>query len=175
MATHVHERRHITFQEYGALLAVREMLRRGDLLVSAKHDVVRVPKRKLDMAEPECADVACAKEGCHVFDMHTSGKKYGCGTVGCIGGMMGFIMGVRSDTYVNSSATPELDDGPRPGEASHSLYPLFYPPRTSDTYPWAWITPKSAVKAIDNFLETGKPSWKAVRAATTKGKKRKAS
>lgn len=155
---HLHERRRITFQEYGALLATRELLARGDLEFAPGRD--------------------CPLPGLHQFNMGTKGEKYKCGSIGCIGGTMALIMGVNISWYVNSGSDREpgrlFSEGTSLNErtmCSQSLGKLFYPPGAS-SHEWRWITPWIAVKAIDNWLRTGRPAWKSLQKASKRKTKR---
>lgn len=124
---HVHERRGVTFQEYGALLATREMLLNGTLVFSTG---------------------CLVRKGVHAFNMKTQGEQQECGSVGCIGGTMAMVMGKNPTQYVGI--------GGQIGTASRPFHDLFYPSSAGD---WSWITPKVAVKGIDNWLRIGKPCW----------------
>lgn len=129
----LHEKRGISFAELGALLGTREMLKRG-LLVEPKPGENRE---------------AIARQGAHIFRMRTSCAVVGCGSVACIGGTMGMVMGLNGNdsmTYVASRRSP-------------SLKVLFYPPEALN---WNSITPKRAVKAIDNWLAGGDPKWRSI-------------
>jgi hypothetical protein len=134
---HLHEKRGITFPEYGALLGTRAMLAAGTLEHGKACHTVPLPHE-------------------HQFDMNKSCFAYGCGTVSCIGGTMALIMGMSPSTarsYVSNS--------------SETLRDLFYPQDLHSTK-WHRITPRQAVKAIDNWLRTGKPMWKNVLHKATK-------
>ncbi len=91
------------------------------------------------------------KPDTHVFDMECTWKPNGeCGSIACIGGTMALIMGYNRAAcaaYVGGQENPNLEL-------------LFYPDESRD---WDWITPKIAVKAIDNFLATGLPKWETLR------------
>ena len=132
----LHERRGITFAELGALMGTRAMLISGLL----KPTNSRWPVSHL-----------------HCFNMAVQGKQQDCGTVSCIGGTMALIMGKNPVDYVGAS----LDIG----QASPAFRELFFPPQIRTTDEWEWITPAIAVKAIDKWLRTGKPGWKALRKA----------
>lgn len=138
MGKHLHEKRGITFQEYGALLAVRAMLERGDLTFVKGNGI-------------DCTVMQTVAGGAHLFTMSHPGAQHECGTVGCIGGYMGGIMGRIGIPFGHKQ-----EDSP--------LYPLFYPDTKwkASQYTWEWITPKVAVQAIDNWLETGRPGWNAL-------------
>lgn len=71
---HLHERRGLSFAEYGALLGVRELLASGQ------------------MAHTKRDSVAGSQ---HLFNMGvTCNANEGCGSVQCIGGAMALIMGM---------------------------------------------------------------------------------
>lgn len=151
MKKHLHERRKIAFEEYGALLATRELLKRGDLGFAPNH--------------------TCALPHQHLFNMSIPGEVRGCGTIGCIGGTMAHIMGVKIHQYVSMSSGFNLETDyvfSRYNEypfCSKALGKLFYPSHTGSdaaAMNWKWVTPKIAVKAIDNWLKTGKPNWKSL-------------
>lgn len=136
----LHERRGITFQEHMALLAVRAALAEG----------------VLDMHPEPDPDGVEAVDDAHTFHMSCVMDKGHCGTVGCIGGYMAFIMG-RGDEYVRDHVRwGEVPSYARDGMCSPSLSPLFFPPNGKD---WPSATPKVAVKAIDNWLKDGNPRW----------------
>lgn len=122
-----HEELGLTFAEYGALLGTRAMLERKVLI----HDV----------------NVAFRNVGAkHVFNMSIACEtNQSCGSVTCIGGTMGLIMGLghhNADRYV--------------GKANGGLRRLFFPP---DVLKYAKIKPEWTIKAIDNFLTYGEPRW----------------
>jgi hypothetical protein len=154
MAKHLHERRRITFQEYGALLATRALLERNDLKFTP--------------------DTGCPLDHKHLFNMATKGKTEECGSIGCIGGTMAMIMGVNIFNYVEEG--DRLRDDYVFGDqgyssCSKSLSNLFYPPgQGSDD--WKWIKPRVAVMAIDNWLATGKPFYERLKKAVTPVKAR---
>lgn len=134
MIKSLHEKRGVTFQELGALLAVREMLKQGLL----EHSLER---QQLDKIKNK-----------HVFSMGNSGEcNTSCGSIGCIGGYMSMIMhpDITGNLYVRNYR-------------SHSLNLLFFPPNEVAGWDWEKITPKQAIKAIDNWLATGKPQWEKV-------------
>lgn len=132
---HIHERRHITFAEYGALLGTRAMLALNALTTT---------------------DNGCLVAGEHKFNMRRALLVKDCGTVGCIGGHMALIMG-KTDNNAPHFCGPDLTatEYVETGR-SDSLLALFYPPRE---YNYKKITPAQAVKAIDNWLRTGEPMW----------------
>lgn len=151
MTTSLHERRKVTFAELGALYGTRAMLAAHDL-VKAKygHDLNLL-----------CDDKACPiRAHVHQFDMATPLDMADCGTVGCIGGHMALIMGKDGGDYVNvhNDVVPTEIGYDAVGH-SHALHDLFFPPRN---LVWSSITPKHAIKAIDNWLRTGRPMWRKI-------------
>lgn len=154
-ALHLHEQRKCTFQELGALLGVRELLKRG---------LVR-----------HSSDPTCPLNGDHTVNMLVASQKQDCGSVGCIGGSMAMIMGLDEDAakaYVGSNC--------HIGTASQSFQSLFFPPNefpgTERCSPercklanghhwWTAIDAGMMIEAIDNWLASGKAHWpKIVRA-----------
>jgi hypothetical protein len=135
MSLPLHERRKITFAEYGALLGTRAMLVMKALTHTKKRDV---------------------KPHKHQFNMAVQCKLDECGSVGCIGGTMALIMGkseIDAKYYVGTCN--------HIGTASKSFQELFFPPPIRDLrVNWEDITPAQSVVAIDNWLKTGKPNWK---------------
>lgn len=137
----VHDKRKITFAELGALLGTRTMI--------ANNLIVHVPDPD-NMAEQLDGRM---EEGEHLFTMEITCKSEGCGSIGCIAGTMALIMGIGVPaTYVSKHFhDPEFNTRP--------IAKLFYPPQR---YDYSKITPKQAVKAIDNFLEYGNPKWASI-------------
>jgi len=140
LAKHLHEKRGITFQELGALFAVREMLK--------AQVVTHTADRYVD-------------ESGHYVNMNVTCKLNGsCGSIGCIGGTMALIMGHSegaADCYVMAHHDTRGNDA--------SLGALFFPPtnRADDAAAvYRNITPTQMIAAITNFIERGKPFWKAV-------------
>ena len=86
----------------------------------------------------------------HAFDMGFACRTKDCGSVACIGGTMAQIMGMNDDDAVSYVADKEAYD---------PIGKLFYPP---DNIIYETITPRQAIKAIDNFLATGKPLWNKI-------------
>jgi hypothetical protein len=125
---HLHEKRGISFAELGALLGVRTLLANG-LLAHVPYRNHGRSGHRFNMA------VACS----------TNDQ---CGSVQCIGGAMGVIMGYDKDGAVRYVEN-----------ASGGLSKLFFPPQD---YRYVAIEPKQAIKAIDNFLKVGKPLWEKV-------------
>ena len=137
----------LTDQEYAALLSTREKLASGS-----------IPKDEVGLRKsiPLTFNMA---QYCH--------PRYQCGSAMCIGGFMklemmnikplenGFynITQAREEAiadYVMDSKNPKTDP----------IYALFFPEDDkSFVYDYDDITVEQAVKAIDNFLETGYPDW----------------
>ena len=72
-----------------------------------------------------------------------------CGTVG---GWCGLAMGMTKEEASSFVKQQDFDET--------NLRPLFYP--NLDQNRWNLITTEDAVKAIDNFLETGDPRWQNI-------------
>lgn len=69
---------------------------------------------------------------------------------------MNLIMGKDEDDFIAGVEYSEM-----------AIYALFYPDSDTpavhdDERDWEKFTTKQAVKAIDNFLYTGRPKWKKV-------------
>jgi len=86
----------------------------------------------------------------HSFNMSISCDVVGCGSVSCIGGTMAMIMGMRdpydAEHYV-CNAWGELGKLFYPNHPSVSMYD---------------ITVEQSIRAIDNFLTTGRAKWHKV-------------
>jgi hypothetical protein len=132
---HIHEIRGITLQEYGALLGTRALLA-TQALVPADDAFDAVPHKHLFRMDKT---------------MHVNDK---CGTLGCIGGHMGLIMGYECHGYLLGSVHHYVVHG-----KSRNMEALFFPKGIDDTSP---ITPNQAVQAIDNWIATGDPRWKQI-------------
>lgn len=128
-----HSKLGLSFAEFGALLGTRTML--------ANNAVV------------DANGVEQADEKTHKLNMGIPCNIRGCGSVACIGGTMGQIMGMSADEA--SSYVYQRD----PEDSKEPIAHLFYPPQK---YDFGKITPAQAIKAIDNFLATGKPNWDKV-------------
>lgn len=87
----------------------------------------------------------------HVFNMAYVCVDNGCGSIGCIGGTMALLMRVNPRDYM-------IRRHPL------GLRVLFYPDTESPSvvFDYDLIQPMQAVKAIDNYLLTGKPRWRDV-------------
>lgn len=138
MRQHRHDKLGLTFSQYGALLATKAMLERGDL----KH--IKEPQRDHDGLP---TDVGSA----HVFNMNWACyKNKECGSVHCIGGTMALVMGMspsEAESFV--------------GSATGAMHRLFFP-GVGNSGNYKKITTKQAVQAIDNYLRTGEPFWSKV-------------
>lgn len=126
----------ISYAEYGALIATRTMIACGALKFM-----------------PRCVPQA----NVHGINMGVTCSVSECGSVGCIGGNMGLLMGMAPDKashYVLSM--PER----------RSLHPLFFPHHdavAADSYGiYEDITATQVLAAVDNFLTTGRPKWATV-------------
>lgn len=122
-------------QEFWALLHVRDELERGDIV-------------HFDCGAAVDAVVTGVKK--RWFDMGVGGDRHGCGTLGCIGGWMYAAM------HPKARVGRMQDYVDRHQGVSSPFHELFFG-RT-----WSSITPAQGVKAIDNFLEFGKPDWEEV-------------
>jgi hypothetical protein len=123
--------------EYQALIEFRQMLVAGAVV----HD-------------PECD---CEKPT--GFNMNIISDTSDCGTTCCIGGWMYRFMKIagtcdffsqRDAMYVNHDRSP-------------ALVPLFFPFKEESEeehdFLLELIPPAFALKAVDNFLTTGRPNW----------------
>lgn len=150
---HLHERRGITFAELGALLGVRELLKAGLLPF--------VP-----VNGPGAYVAQYALRGSHAFNMNIPVQSNGdCGSIGCIGGTMGQLLNLPRVGAVSSGNILTIVRFVQHGgsgdyyDKEGPMYKLFFPP---EGYNWDAITPKHAVEAINNWLDTGRPAWKTV-------------
>lgn len=121
-----HKKLHFSFEELGAFLGTYTMLRTG----------------VLKMQNPRYNGGIEAQPGKHTFNMGRAGEEKDCGSVGCIGGNMAFIMGLGPDEYV--------------GESHGEKRKLFYPP---SKYAYSKIPIKAVLKAMENYAATGKANW----------------
>lgn len=154
----LHVKRGISFAELGALLGARELLARG--LTPA----VRYHGAGCHLAKAKVA-------GLHAFNMNIPHIKNGeCGSIECIGGTMGNILGLpllhpfgdgepKGHTLEGFVRSGAIRFHPGSWGARGPMYDLFFPP---DGYEWDAIKPSHAVQAIDNWLRTGKPLWKKI-------------
>ena len=142
----------ISQQEFDALLKTREILSEPDVPMLIAHD-----------------DVVPTTKGV-LFDMSTSSEHYDCGTALCIGGFMKlFMMGVRPKSDGRFSITSAREEKIDVYVMSHNqenagrpIAKLFYPEIGETDVGWSTLTKAEAIKAIDNFLETGNPDWAGV-------------
>ncbi len=137
---HLHEKRGISFVELGAMLGVRELLKQGLMeFTGSAHGMIG---------------------GQHEFHMACTIQEDGdCGSIGCIGGTMGMLMGMgrnQAHNYVMSHHSDDYMAGRKPGDPKSPLTNLFYPPMSRN---WNKATPAKAIQAIDNWLKTGKANW----------------
>lgn len=140
--THIHERLGLTFQEYAALLAVRQLLVSGDI--------------KLTYSNKPC-------DNGHYFNMAEPLIKGDepnteCGSVGCIGGYMAFVMGMHYGDVMDFVNAHTKDEE---GHQARLIRDLFFPPDDGQ-FSWNDLTPEMAVEAIDNFIKTGTPQWTSI-------------
>lgn len=122
----------LTLQQYGALLGTRELLAKNVI------EHVDTPEEAANKGHGLASGFNMA-----VWAREFCTSKNGCNTVACIGGTMSLLMGEKDSNWF------DVHD--------KDLYALFYPPVIEG---YEHITTKQALKAIDNFLYTGKPSWK---------------
>jgi hypothetical protein len=94
-----------------------------------------------------------------IFNMDTATRTTECGSVGCIGGWMGTMMGLGVEDacdfvlgYMNRGRFKELFFPPTPKDKHGEPVEDYYDK----------ITAAHAVKAIDNFTKTGKPKWETI-------------
>lgn len=127
-----HTKLGIEFAELGALLGVLKMLETGVL------GFAKPVKDKFDGLE-----LPVTPSDKHLFNMATKVRSNECGTIGCIGGNMALILGKSPIGYVGEGGV---------------LGPLFFP----SGYEFSTVEPKQAIKAIYNFLATGKPKWEKI-------------
>lgn len=134
-----HTKLRIHYRTYAALLAVRELLK----IDAIKHNPTVRFQRGLELGG-RTLDVCPLR-----FNMTMSAKTADCGTVACIGGHMALVLGdADPDVFVTN--------------AQGALRELFYPlvlRRDGAVSAWNEVTPRHAVKAIDNYLTTGRAQW----------------
>ena len=131
---HLHERRGVSFEELIALYGVRAMLASGEI------------KRTLSLNVLPTA---------HLFNMSVTCETSHCGSIACIGGYMAMVLQKPKAWVSKYNIQPHHTD---PERAPKSLVPLFFPHEGD----YDQITNKQAIKAIDNWLETGRPKWRAI-------------
>lgn len=132
---HLHEIRQVKFVELGAVLAVREMVKRGLITIDQEESIDLNNKM-------------------HILDMHNPMTKTECGSVGCIGGYMGLLQGLPYPYHYVMECGKFVSSK---DAASPALHDLFYPPVNS----W-YFTAKELIQAIDNWLENGRPRWEQI-------------
>lgn len=133
-------------KEEAALRAVRDMLAGGLI----EHE----PSPDISWRDgPVQAFVMTMKR---LFNMGETAGATECGSVACIGGWMGAMMGM--DHEESAEFVMRYEDRGK-------FKTLFYPPAI---YDYALIKPTHAVKAIDNFLANGNPRWAAILPASLK-------
>lgn len=148
-----HEQLGITWRELGALLGARELIKNEKHVAQCDYGWYGYLERN---------------PGDHVFNMAECGISEGCGTVGCVGGHMAFILGVPPRDYVVSRSHYLFGQSPLEYDndrfrCSPALNDLFYPNQNGGgCLAYRTITTAQAVQAIDNFLATGKPHWDEV-------------
>ena len=126
----------ITAKEYKALLKVRDLLSKREVLFNM--------------------GAIISDERYHPGygrDVHN------CGAVCCIGGWMAVVMHGELDNFdfykIECGVIDYVVD-----KRSQSLSKLFYP--TPVDIEWSEITPSQAIRAIDNFMNTGDPDWSSI-------------
>lgn len=88
------------------------------------------------------------------FNMELASKRSDCGAVCCIGGWMHALQhGTKVDNKLVFDVKQARD---YVWDSKDELHALFFPHEIGD---WVAITPARAVKAINNFLRTGKAKW----------------
>ena len=143
-----HEKLKISFKEWLALIAIRAALESGAI----EHN------RDAGKWGSGGTQFLTKNPGVHVFNMANCMSEANCGTVGCIGGYMGTVMFDKveeADSFVRAADPSWFRRNAR-------FTDLFYPPRGPSDVAYETITAAQAVRAIDNFLTTGKPKWAEV-------------
>lgn len=135
----------LTESELDALLRVRDLLDAGLI----EHDPERNNPDHDRPTKPR-------------FDIGVIHEDRSCGTTLCIGGWTKLIdLGIDTDEGGHlpiSSRSKDIIDL-FVMDAKDGLRNLFYPNAIDK---WDRITPKRAVAAINNFVETGFPKWRQV-------------
>lgn len=83
-----------------------------------------------------------------LFNMYKPDVNPKCGTAGCIGGWVSHYGRLNNEEHEEFWGRHIQDGSP--------FAQLFYPLGIED---WTDIAPRTAVRAINNFLYTGKPDW----------------
>jgi hypothetical protein len=131
-------------EDYDALLETRELLASGCLEHTTDSRDIRDTKPR-------------TKEPKAQFNMNIDASYNHCGTVACIGGWMSLLkQGAAKDIAKGKVPKREMVDFASMEVSELGLIGELFFPKIRD---WNVITPKIAVKAIDNFLTTGKPRW----------------
>lgn len=138
---HLHRNRGLSFAELGALLGTRALIAEG--YMEHSRDTRNIPGDQ------------------HIINMSISCNVEGCGSIGCIGGTMAMIMGMRATQAAQYVHNQGLAVGPynHRDPDRDPLRNLFFPPRE---YEYRTITPKQMVAAIDNFINTGNADWETI-------------
>lgn len=118
--------------EHMALLEVKRMLGTNEVIYNPKPVLIE----DHDIDPPDR----------NVFNMDYVIQRAECGTVYCIGGFMAMLLGEYPYGFVS-------------GKRDTKIHELFMP---SNVINWSEITKEQAIKAIDNFIESGDPRWKEV-------------
>lgn len=146
----LHEKRGVSFAELGAVYAVQAMLK-ANVLVYESLEIEHDP-------------------GKHVINMGTAcDRAEDCGSIACIGGTMGLVMGLdqpASKTYVAGADVCEDERRVYTNDLQYgktirspALANLFYPP---DKYDFTTITKRQMLLAIQNWLDTGRAGWSKI-------------
>lgn len=140
---HLHERLGLTFAQLGALLGVRELLKMEALEFAHRGGYIT------------WENAIHASGSAHLFNMNVACRmNEHCGSVGCIGGSMGLLLGMTAPQATTFTET-----------APYKLRELFYPKMAKHRYvtvDYDKITPAQAIKAINNFL-AGKRPWEGIK------------
>lgn len=115
----------------------RPTLRKGQQMTKHRASDIEALRKVRD-------DLCAGRIKAESFDM----SEWHCGSVGCIGG------------WAEQLYQPDLTQRVELMSDDNPLNRLFYPHCLSTD--WSTITTCQAIKAIDNFLETGHPNWRKV-------------
>ena len=127
----------ITAKEYEALLKVRDLLSKREVLFDMG-TILNEKRYRRGFGK----------------DVHN------CGTVGCIGGWMAVIMHGGLDDFNFDRMSDDVISYVERGRSS-ALDKLFYPGGVHVDL-WSEITPGHAIRAMDNFMNTGDPDWLSI-------------
>lgn len=139
-----HTKLGITFIELGALLGTHALMTSKVIHHDPKADNGPIPTDD------------------HTFNMGISCRTQGCGSVSCIGGTMGLIMGMnqhdasRYVNYTKDGGIYTLTDNER--HHSPRLKTLFMP-HIIDSDCWPLLSTRVVLKVIEHFLATGRVAW----------------